>query len=264
MRWYNRPHCPRRVRSRTPIIRMAWSATHLHSAPTGWELSPLAPAICTALRERNGYLGFALAFPFSSTSKTISGFETYGDNQFVTAITAFPVVRNQEKYQFRYDVSGSVGRHAPKFGVDFIHEPVLSGAFPGQAETTYILTENPTYYLTNPDQLTAELNCLPPFRRHQLPDDQHAGRKRQLLAKRSAPGTLRHGLLARDAATDHQLRPALGHHVWTVPGFGRQSAFQSRGANHSGTPTAAADGCAAGLPQSLRAAPGDRLFSRPS
>ncbi len=113
--------------------------------------------------ERNGYLGFALAFPFSSTSKTISGFETYGDNQFVTPITAFPVVRNQEKYQFRYDVSGSIGRHAPKFGVDYIHEPVLSGAFPGQAETLYVLTQNPTFYLTNPAQLTAELNCLPPF-----------------------------------------------------------------------------------------------------
>jgi hypothetical protein len=113
--------------------------------------------------DRNQYLGFALAFPFSSTSKTISGFETYGDNQFVTAITAFPVIRNQEKYQFRYDVSGSVGRHAPKFGVDFIHEPVLSGTFPGQAETLYALTENPTFYLSNPGQLTAELNCQPPF-----------------------------------------------------------------------------------------------------
>ncbi len=116
-----------------------------------------------ATADRNGYLGFALAFPFSSSSKTISGFETYGDNQFVTAITAFPVLRNQEKYQARYDVSGSVGHHAPKFGVDFIHEPVLSGAFPGQAETLYVLTQNPTYYLTNPGQLTAELNCLPPY-----------------------------------------------------------------------------------------------------
>jgi len=112
---------------------------------------------------RNGELGFALAFPFSSTSKTISGFETYGDNQFVTAITAFPIVRSQQKYQFRYDVSGSVGRHAPKFGVDLIHEPVLSGAFPATEETTYVLTENPTFYLTNPGQLTAELYCLPPF-----------------------------------------------------------------------------------------------------
>jgi hypothetical protein len=113
--------------------------------------------------DRNQYLGFALAFPFSSTSKTISGFETYGDNQFVTPITAFPTLRNQEKYQFRYDVSGSVGTHAPKFGVDFIHEPVLSGAFPGQAETLYVLTQNPTYYLSNPGQFTAELDCLPPF-----------------------------------------------------------------------------------------------------
>ena len=43
-----------------------------------------------------------------------------------------------------------VGSHAPKFGVDFIHEPVLSGAFPGTPETLYVLTENPTYYLTNP------------------------------------------------------------------------------------------------------------------
>jgi len=112
---------------------------------------------------RNGYLGFAMAFPFSSTSKTISGFETYGDNQFVTPITAFPVLRNQEKYQFKYDVSHSSGTHAPKFGIDFIHEPVLSGALPGQQETLYILTENPTFYLTNPAQLTAEEQCLPPF-----------------------------------------------------------------------------------------------------
>ncbi len=116
-----------------------------------------------ATADRTGYLGFALAFPFSSTSKTISGFETYGDNQFVTAITAFPVVRNQEKYQFKYDVSHSSGTHAPRFGIDFIHEPVLSGALTATAESLYVLTENPTFYLTNPAQFTAELNCLPPF-----------------------------------------------------------------------------------------------------
>lgn len=116
-----------------------------------------------ATAARNGDLGFALAFPFSSTSKTISGFETYGDNQFVTPITAFPILRNQEKYQFKYDVSHSSGTHAPRFGIDFIHEPVLSGALPGTPETLYVLTENPTFYLTNPTQLTAELNCLPPF-----------------------------------------------------------------------------------------------------
>ena len=64
------------------------------------------------IESRNSNLGFALAFPFSSTSSSISGFETFGDNQFVTPITAFPVIRNQEKYQFRYDVSHVSGRHA--------------------------------------------------------------------------------------------------------------------------------------------------------
>jgi Carboxypeptidase regulatory-like domain len=112
---------------------------------------------------RNGNLGFALAFPFSSNARTISGFETYGDNQFVTAIAAFPQVRNQEKYQFRYDVSHASGSHAPRFGVDFIHEPVLSGAFPSTAETLYVLTQDPSFYVSNPAQFTAELNCLPPF-----------------------------------------------------------------------------------------------------
>src|SRR5260370_26941115 len=44
---------------------------------------------------RNSTLGFALAFPFSSTTLTASGFETYGDNQFATPITVFPWLRNQ-------------------------------------------------------------------------------------------------------------------------------------------------------------------------
>src|ERR1700756_1477929 len=84
---------------------------------------------------RSSQLGFALAFPFSATSQTISGFETFGDNQFTTAIANFPVLRNQEKYQFRYDVQHTSGRHAPSFGVTFIHEPVLDGALTGTKET---------------------------------------------------------------------------------------------------------------------------------
>ncbi len=99
---------------------------------------------------RNSNLGYALAFPFSATSLTISGFETYGDNQFATPITLFPDLRNQEKYQFRYDLSHIVGTHSLKFGVDFIHEPVLSGAFPGNAETLAQYANNPTYYVQNP------------------------------------------------------------------------------------------------------------------
>jgi hypothetical protein len=105
---------------------------------------------------RNSDLGFALAFPFSSTSQTVSGFETYGDNQFATPITYFPSIRNQEKYQFRYDMSYTRARHAIKFGVNFIHEPVLGGAFPNTPETLYTFPENPTYYLANPAQFAVD------------------------------------------------------------------------------------------------------------
>ncbi len=108
---------------------------------------------------RNSDLGFALAFPFSSTSATVSGFETYGDNQFATPITFFPSERNQEKYQFRYDLSQEHGRHALKAGINFIHEPVLDGAFPSNTETLYQFPQNPTYYLNNPAQFTADLNA---------------------------------------------------------------------------------------------------------
>jgi hypothetical protein len=106
---------------------------------------------------RNADLGFALAFPFSFTSSTISGLETFGDNQFITAITAFPVLRNQEKYQFRYDVTHTTGKHAPRFGVNFIHEPVLSGALTATPETLVTLPEDPTFYLANPAQFTADI-----------------------------------------------------------------------------------------------------------
>ena len=112
-------------------------------------------------KARNSDLGLALAFPFSSTAQTISGLETFGDNQFVTAISAFPVLRNQQKYQFRYDVSHSSGRHATTFGVNFIHEPVLSGALSGTVEKFYAFPENPINYLTDIPAFAAISQCDP-------------------------------------------------------------------------------------------------------
>lgn len=115
---------------------------------------------------RNQYYGFALDFPFTVTSSTISGQDTFGDNTFVTPITAFPVIRNQQKYQFRYDVSHVTSRHSPKFGINFIHEPVLSGVLADQAETVISYPENPNFYAANPaafaataDYLTSQADC---------------------------------------------------------------------------------------------------------
>jgi Carboxypeptidase regulatory-like domain/TonB dependent receptor len=118
----------------------------------------LNPSGLHLTQSRNENLGFALAFPFTTTASTITGFETYGDNQFVTGITAFPVLRNQQKYQVRYDVSHVMGRHAPRFGVNFIHEPVLSGALTATAENLVTFPENPTFYLANQAQFTSDYN----------------------------------------------------------------------------------------------------------
>ncbi len=108
---------------------------------------------------RNSDYGFALAFPFSSTALTISGFETFGDNQFATPITLFPDLRNQDKYQFRYDVTHTMGTHALKFGVDFIHEPVLSGAFASTAETLIKYVNDPPFYVQDPADFYFSLMC---------------------------------------------------------------------------------------------------------
>jgi hypothetical protein len=110
---------------------------------------------------RDSDLGFALAFPFTSTSQTISGYETLGDNQFVTPITAFPVLRNQEKYQGRYQMTYVPGNHLLSWGVDVIHEPVMSGALSGNAERLTVFPEDPIYYLNDPAQFSVDLSCTP-------------------------------------------------------------------------------------------------------
>src|SRR5579863_7196987 len=110
---------------------------------------------------RNSNLGYAVAFPFSSTFQTISGFDTFGDNQFVTPITAFPILRNQEKYQARYIVNHSSGNHALGFALDFIHEPVMSGALADTAEMLTVSAQDPADYLSNPRQFAVDLTCMP-------------------------------------------------------------------------------------------------------
>src|ERR1035441_8997991 len=130
-------------------------------SPTWLGTFTFAASGCAVHDYRNSDLGFALAFPFSSTSQTISGFETFGDNQFVTPITAFPVQRDQEKYQFRYAVTHSSSRHTPSFGIDFIHEPVLGGALPATAENLTVFPQNPVDYLNDPRQFAVDLTCTP-------------------------------------------------------------------------------------------------------
>ena len=102
---------------------------------------------------RNSTIGEAFNFPFTVSFLTTSGLETFGDNQFATAITAFPVERDQQKYQFRYDVSRASGSHAVRFGVNLIHEPVLRGALASNLETVFTYPQDPSFYVANPGVL---------------------------------------------------------------------------------------------------------------
>jgi hypothetical protein len=123
----------------------------------------LGASLLHLTQTRNSDLGFALAFPFSSTALTISGFETFGDNQFATPITLFPDLRSQDKYQLRYDLTHVAGSHALKFGVDFIHEPVLSGAFASNAEQAIRYSANPDCYVNPPGADCGGITSALPF-----------------------------------------------------------------------------------------------------
>lgn len=119
---------------------------------------------------RNSTIGEAFDFPFTVNFLTTSGLETFGDNQFATAITAFPVQRDQQKYQFRYDVSHSHKTHALRFGVNFIHEPVLRGALTGNPETLFSYPQDPSFYVANPGVLANCPNPLPSSPDPNFPD----------------------------------------------------------------------------------------------
>jgi hypothetical protein len=124
-------------------------------SPTWLGTLVLDASLLHLTQTRNSDLGFALQFPFSVTALTVSGFETYGDNQFATPITLFPDRRNQDKYQVRYDLSHVMGSHALKFGIDFIHEPVLGGAYASNQETLYALPSDPTFWVQSPGNMAA-------------------------------------------------------------------------------------------------------------
>ena len=112
-------------------------------------------------KQRNSNLGFALAFPFSANFHTTSGFETFGDNQFATSITNFPIQRDQQKYQFRYDVAHTTGAHAIKFGINFIQEPVLSGEVTSNEERLLRFSQDPSFYVNNGIDISSAFTCDP-------------------------------------------------------------------------------------------------------
>ncbi len=152
---------------------------------------------------RTSTLGFALAFPFSSTTLTVSGFETYGDNQFATPITLFPSLRNQEKYQLRYDLGHATGDHSLQIRSEFHPRAGAGWRVPGE-------TGNALPVPQRSHLLHAEFHDAGAVS-HRLRERSlhHPRQRRHLLAKRPAPRSLRGRFLAALAPSHRQLWLAL-------------------------------------------------------
>ena len=207
-------------------------------------------------QSRNSNLGFALAFPFSSTASTISGKETFGDQQFVTPITAFPVLRNQEKYQFRYDVSNAAGPHLPRFGVNLIHEPVMSGALTATAEFLYSPPKEPSFYLTHQSDFAAILACDPNDRLNQPPNPPCPFTTFSPAGDGSfSQNVQRLGIYAEDSwRVTRRLTANYGLRYDTTFGL-----FVASGRNQSANPALAGNGIVSGIPHDYRKAFAPRL-----
>jgi Carboxypeptidase regulatory-like domain/TonB dependent receptor-like, beta-barrel len=198
---------------------------------------------------RNAHFGFALDFPFTSTRSTISGLETFGDNQFVTPITAFPILRNQQKYQLRYDMTHTDGRRTTRLGINFIHEPVMSGALAATAETVLSYAHDPGFYAANPALFYFSSRCAPP-----LP----AGV--DCTARPAGDGSFsqnvqRLGIYAQDSwrATPH-LTINYGLRYDTTFGL-----FLASGHDQSANPALGGNGIVSGIPHDYRKAFAPRL-----
>jgi hypothetical protein len=57
----------------------------------------------------------------------------------------------------RYDVTHTTGKHTFRFGINLIHEPVLSGALTANAESLVVFVLDPTDYAADPQQFTSDL-----------------------------------------------------------------------------------------------------------
>jgi hypothetical protein len=197
---------------------------------------------------RNSTIGEAFNFPFTVSFLTTSGLETFGDNQFATAITAFPIQRDQQKYQFRYDISRAAGSHAVRFGVNLIHEPVLRGALASNLETVFTYPQDPSFYVSNAGVLTT---CS-----SQTPDPNCP------TVKTSGPS---------DGSFSQSIR-RLGFYAedsWRVtPSFTLNAGlrydttfdlFVASGRDQSGNPALAGNGVVSGIPHDYRRAVAPRL-----
>ena len=110
-------------------------------------------------------------------------------------------------------MSHTSGEHAFKFGVNFIHEPVLSGAFPGKYGNALYSRKTP-------------LTTSPILRSYHGQDGwEPRPQPREAPSRKTFSGwRYMRRILARNAASDGELWPALWDEFWAFYGIRAQPA----------------------------------------
>src|SRR4029077_6930518 len=133
------------------------------------------------------------------------------------------------------------GPHAMRFGVNFIHEPVLSGALAANAETIVTFPNDPSFYLNNQAQFTTDLAA----------GSEDIGASDGSFSQ----NIQRLGLYAQDSwRATRRLTINLGLRYDTTYGL-----FTASGQNQSVNPALAGNGIITGIPHDYRKAFAPRL-----
>ena len=106
---------------------------------------------------RNVQLGFALAFPFTTTRAPSPDLKPMATTSSSPGSPTSRYCGTSKNIRSGMTSTQRHGSHTPRFGVNFIHEPVLSGALTATAETLVTFPQDPTYYLANPEQFPDRL-----------------------------------------------------------------------------------------------------------
>ena len=140
---------------------MPYLETSLSSAPLVRRALPSMPVISTSPRRETPRLALLLLSrsarhhrpsPVLKLSERVqSGNSDYS--------FSYPAQSGEISSSLRPD--RPTGTHSFRWGVDVIHEPVLSGALSANAENLTVFAMNPVDYLSNPAQFAVDLNCTP-------------------------------------------------------------------------------------------------------
>ena len=188
------------------------------------------PACCTSRRRATQIWASRWRFPSVRRRLTVSGFETFGDNQFATPITLFPDLRNQDKYQVALRPEPHCGKPCAEVRSQLHSRTGAGWRVRGDGGNSSLNTSiTPTIMPTKPHR-----RVFYPSVHSARPTTASDGSSctftpagdGSFSQNVQTARTLRAGLLASVAPPHRQLRAALSDNLRIVRSFGPQPGWQ--------------------------------------